>query len=969
MSIPASVVRAPRGVRSLLVGLIAVAILPLGLVQRPAVAAEGHLVISEVVTGGATASDELIELYNPSAAALPLEGLELVYVSASGATVTRRAAWEVGAPVLGPGAHLLVANDAGMFAGIADAVYAGGMAATGGSVALRILGATAAVDAVGWGAASGAWLEGRPASAPPPGSSIERLPGGSAGSTVDADDNAADFVVRPLPNPQNAGSPPVPEPTVPTLTPSPSATPIPTPASSGTPTPTATPTPSDSPSPAAGQALPIRAARGLPHGTTVTIEGIALAGSAFTDGGGYLADASDGIAVLLDTGSFARGDRVIVTGTVDDRFAQRTLRAVTASASPGAEPPLPVSLATGSVNEAVEARLVRLEATVDGGPTNLSGGVAFDLDDGSGVARVVVAGTTGIDTSGWTDGRRVAVVGVVGQRDSSGTGTTGYRVQPRDPADVALLAPPPSTPTPGASATSQPTSPIPTASASASAGEVTTVAAARAAPTNARLVLRGVVTLASGTIEAESAVLQDATGAILLRLGDEAGQLLRGELIEVDGVRSTKSGMESLRVSAPPRRLGTSPDPAERSLLTGDAGEAEEAQVVLVRGALVANARRASSGTVSFEIDDGSGPLRVVLGAALQAGDEHLAGGSWVEVIGVLGQETSGSEPTQGYRVWPRDQTEVRVLAAATDASGDVVPAGSDEFDERSWPSDGGAAPSDSLAAIGLTSLAELRVGATLVTAAWDELEVAGLLWDGERLVAIEASSHELLERVIAARPPPVSLELGRLAAAGMHARIGIPVVALGAGPDDVVPGSAPPAAPLSRLPATDAPAAWVSMIGQLSVADGRTTIAVDGVEVTIEQLCDQGQPPFTGVASVRGIALAGAARLIVPCDGIGPAPALTLAWRSASATADPVAPPRMLAASETSSAAGSIRRALAVALLAAGVAVLLLAALAGRRLGRPEGGHAGSDAAPEVADAPTGPQLTLLRVPDERGP
>nr|MBA3739988.1 hypothetical protein [Chloroflexota bacterium] len=56
-----------------------------------------HLVVSEVVTGGANASDEIIEIHNPASTALPLEGLELIYVSASGATITRRAAWALGA--------------------------------------------------------------------------------------------------------------------------------------------------------------------------------------------------------------------------------------------------------------------------------------------------------------------------------------------------------------------------------------------------------------------------------------------------------------------------------------------------------------------------------------------------------------------------------------------------------------------------------------------------------------------------------------------------------------------------------------------------------------------------------------------------------------------------------------------------------------------------------------------------------
>ena len=101
-----------------------------------------HLVVSELVTGATSASDEFIEIYNPSPDALPLEGLELIYVSASGATVTRKAAWAAGAPFIAPGAHSLVANAAGAYAPLADATYANGLAATGGSVALRIQGAT-----------------------------------------------------------------------------------------------------------------------------------------------------------------------------------------------------------------------------------------------------------------------------------------------------------------------------------------------------------------------------------------------------------------------------------------------------------------------------------------------------------------------------------------------------------------------------------------------------------------------------------------------------------------------------------------------------------------------------------------------------------------------------------------------------------------------------------------------------------
>ena len=380
-----------------------------------------------------------------------------------------------------------------------------------------------------------------------------------------------------------------------------------------------------------------------------------------------------------------------------------------------------------------------------------------------------------------------------------------------------------------------------------------TIAAARAAPINERVTVRGVVTLASGTIEDESAVVQDATGAILLRLGEEAGQLVRGELIEVAGVRSTKSGMESLRVSVPPRRIGAAPDPAPRALRTGDAGEGAEAEVVVVRGTLVANARRASSGTVSFEIDDGSGPLRVVLGASLQAADDHLGGGSWVQVTGVLGQETTGAEPTLGYRVWPRDPHEVRVLAAVADPSDASTEAGAVDAGARFGGPDCDRRPRTRSPRSASGRSADLRVGATLVTGAWEELDVAGLLWDGERLVGIAATSGELLERAIESRGPPISLELGNLVAADSHARLGVAIVTLGQRPRMSSSTRGRREAPLSRMPARGAPAAWVSIVGHLSVADGRRAILPSAVSRWWSSSCAVGvRAPFTGVASVR---------------------------------------------------------------------------------------------------------------------
>ena len=392
-------------------------------------AAVGHVVISELQTGGASASDEFAELYNPSAGFLSLDGLELVYVTASGATVTRKALWGAGAAIP-PGAHVLVANEAGVFAGIADVTYANGLAAAGGSLALRAVGSASAIDAVGWGTATSTWLETSPAPAPPAGSSLERLPGGGAGSGQDTDNNVVDFVIRAAPDPQNSGS--IPVPTVapsasasatgtPSATPEPTSSPStslsesPSPSSAGTqspsPSPTATPTasptatpthatPTPTPTPAP---LTVVEARALPDGSTATVVGVSLTDSVFSEGGGYLADSTGGIAVIVTDGAFPRGAAVLVTGVVDDRYAQRTLRADASALTvlgPGPAP-APIELATGSVDETVEGQLISLTGQIQGAPTTLSVGLAFEIDDGSGPIRVLVSPATGIDSSTW----------------------------------------------------------------------------------------------------------------------------------------------------------------------------------------------------------------------------------------------------------------------------------------------------------------------------------------------------------------------------------------------------------------------------------------------------------------------------------------------------------------------------------------------------------------------------------------
>lgn len=938
--------------------LLCVALLaPAAAVETLAEEPSAHLLISEVMTGGASASDEFIEIYNPGPDSLPLEGLELVYVTASGATVSRRADWPAGAPSIGPGAHHLVANAAGTFAPIADVVYASGMAATGGSVALRIQGASSAIDAVGWGTAASAWMEGTAAPAPAAGETLERLPGGSAGSGQDTDNNAVDFGTSQIPDPQNSTSPPVPDPSatpVPTapatVEPSASATPMPTlPGETPTPTASATAQPTATPG---TSVIPIAEARALADGASARIRGVALTGADFTDGGGYVDDGTGGIAVLVTGGSFARGDLVEVGGEVDDRFSQRTLRAAAedlAVVGGGTEPSaLPTT--TGGTGESLEGRLARIHATVQGPPSELSTGLGFDLDDGSGVLRVIVGTASGIDTSGWVPGARVETVGVVGQRDSTGSGTVGYRLQPRVPSDVLAMVPPDdpsSSASPSQSAT-------PSAGPSGSEPPLVTIAEARGAERNQRVRVRGVVTLGSGIIDPGSAVIQDASAAILLRLGEEAGAVRAGQLVEVSGKGSTKSGMLSIQVTAPPRILGTEVQPAPLRRATGTVGEPDEAKLIVVRGAIVAAARRASSGSVSFEIDDGSGPLRVFAAASLALDRDGLVAGAWVEATGPLGQETSGSQPLRGYRVWLRQAGDLSIVAATTDAR--TTDEGGPGAAAASGAGDGSAA---SIGDLLEGARIEGEVSVTLVAGEWPELGLVAVAWDGTRIAGIidDAAAREALPGFLAAHQPPVAVTIVGLDPAGSHAASGLPLLRLGDAAR-VEPANGPPVAPASALPSGQTPS-WVALVGRLGTDDQLRRD--DAAPVTLEPACPKSPAHgVRGLAQVVGIGRGSPARLIAACDGVSRGPSLATAQVAHAAT-------RAEAPEAPSPQPSRLPLLVAGLTTTMGLGILAAGGIVAWRHRRRRAENAEVMTAGEV-DVPDGPRLSLVPVHRERG-
>ena len=195
--------------------------------------------------------------------------------------------------------------------------------------------------------------------------------------------------------------------------------------------------------------VPIVAARALPDEADATIEGTLTTALGALEAGrsAFVQDATGGIGIYLDAAVVSplpAGTTVRITGTLGTRFAQRVLRVGEAEieAGPVTDLPSALDLATGSADETHEGSLVAVTGVVDGAPGALSDGLGLTVDDGSGPIKAVIgpaalAGVTPVS------GDLVTVRGPLGQRDSSGTGTEGYRVYATLAGDFTVVTPSP----------------------------------------------------------------------------------------------------------------------------------------------------------------------------------------------------------------------------------------------------------------------------------------------------------------------------------------------------------------------------------------------------------------------------------------------------------------------------------------------------------------------------------------------
>lgn len=189
-----------------------------------------HLVISEVQTAGVTADDEFIELYNPTDHEISLDGWSIQYQSAQGSAYAKKN-FESEA-VVAPHGFFLIARGDGYVQNTtspADMLHKSfSLSGDGGTVYIMATTAlvpsataTQIIDRLAWGTAGS---ETTPAPTPAPKQSIERKAYATSttemlinglhramGNAWDTDNDAQDFIVRTIPEPQNTTSLPEPE--------------------------------------------------------------------------------------------------------------------------------------------------------------------------------------------------------------------------------------------------------------------------------------------------------------------------------------------------------------------------------------------------------------------------------------------------------------------------------------------------------------------------------------------------------------------------------------------------------------------------------------------------------------------------------------------------------------------------------------------------------------------------------------
>jgi hypothetical protein len=604
----------------------------------------------------------------------------------------------------------------------------------------------------------------------------------------------------------------------------------------------------------------------------VTIEGVLTTalGALESSHGGFIQDASGGIALYLDApvvGMWPSGMTVTVEGTVSSRFSQRTLRISESALIPGPTADLPAALPleTGAASEFFEGQRVRLSGTIIGAPDQLTDGLGVTLDDGSGTIRAVV-GPEAVNGRSLASGMVATISGPLGQRDSSGTGTAGYRVHVTLPGELELAptatpspvpTPTPSptpapTETPDASATASPSaspsptavptpSPIPTPTATATPTATpkpspsptpppatVSLDAVRALPIGSTARTTGVVVAEDGRLGSPNLLgVGDATAGLVVHLPSGAGAYPRGTRLDVTGKLSAPYGQLEIRPAKSDIHLmGIASLPASTAVPSAGLTEALEGRLVTVTGRLTVKPTKSASGDLTFALErDGATAVKVMADASSRLGNAAFQRGATYRIMGFVGQRATRSGALDGYRVWLRDPADVSVVSPATSSP-------------STTPGSGSPAP-------GATTVASISISRALkitdrTVAIEATVTAPATLLDasGRRIVAQDPSAAVELLLPTGSDAPPVGSRIhaeGRIGVAYGAPRLRVDrytVDGSGSAPAPLVLHTAPAAAHEWRLVSVNGQVLSVHKLGdrwRAEIAVGKDRVVVVG--------------------------------------------------------------------------------------------------------------------------------------------
>src|SRR5690606_6104546 len=361
--------------------------------------------------------------------------------------------------------------------------------------------------------------------------------------------------------------------------------------------------------------VPIAEARKLTVGTKVFIEGIVLnALAAFGDSSIYVVDRSAAIRVVRIPHSEAvPGDSVRVLGTIGTRDGQPVISDGGGVILARSDVPPPHALSTAAARTAnggtLDANLARITgATIVNSELTPTQDLLLTVDDGSGPLEVLIAQSTGISTAELSTCAILDATGILAPAPGGGT----WRLKPRSVTDVAV---------------DYPSFPI---------------AEVRDQPLGSCIFVYGVALNAWGTFGDSTLHVTDGTGAIRATRVQQSAVTV-GDSIRLLGLVTTGTGGHRVLSNAQVAQIyrPAIQQPVPIVLTTATAARANggqhDAALVSIKNASILSASTTASGDRLVTVNDGSGPLDILIDASTGINTSQLVGGAFLtQATGVL---------------------------------------------------------------------------------------------------------------------------------------------------------------------------------------------------------------------------------------------------------------------------------------------------------------------------------------------